>query len=171
LRGPSLRSILASNWQEHVTVNADSKIREKKQSLTPFDESTKRIGGARNELWTGFLVDLECFRAALLERPSLETALGAANHVARAMESGLVQPAMIGAMTVEARQFFAQAEDLVCAGSHEVTTRWARHEILTLHPEEALAMLDGALAHASEGVERQELIALQEEAWFAASPK
>ena len=58
------------------------------------------------------------------------------------MESGLVQPAMIGAMTAEARQFFAQAEDLVCAGSHEVTARWARHEIRTLHPEEALAMLD-----------------------------
>jgi len=152
-------------------VNADSTIRGRKESRTPFDESINRIEGASNELWTGFLVDLECFRTALLERPSLETALGAANHVARAMESGLVQPAMIGAMTAEARQFFAQAEDLVCAGSHEVTARWARHEIRTLHPEEALAMLDGALAHASEGAGRQELIALQEEAWFAASPK
>jgi len=154
-----------------VTVNADSKIREKKTSLVPFSESTKMIGSASGELWSGFLVDLDRFRAALLERPSLEAALGAAHHVARAMESGLVQPAMIRVMTTEARQFFAQAEELVSAGSHEVTAQWARHEITTLHPEEALAMLDGALAHASEGAQRQALIALQEEAWFAASPK
>ena len=124
-----------------------------------------------SQSWTDFVVDLERFRAVLLKRPSLEAALRAAHHVARAMESGLVQPAMILAMTTEARQFFAQAEDLVSAGSHEVTAQWARHEIITLHPEEALVMLDGALAHASEGTQRQELIALQEEAWFASPPK
>ena len=154
-----------------LSVNVDSKTREKKEELAGLDESTKTLGGASGELWRGFLVDLERFRAALLQRPSLEAALGAASHVARAMESGLVQPTMIRAMTTEARQFFAQAKDLVSAGSHEVIARWARHEIVTLHPEEALAMLDGALAHACEGAERQELIALQEEAWFASSPK
>jgi hypothetical protein len=155
-------------------VNIDSKshekIREKDVYPVTFDDSTPAGGASSGALWTNFMVDLDRFRAVLIERPSVEAALGAADHVGSAMESGLFRPGMIVAMTAEARQFFAQAEELVPAGNHAVTARWARHEILTRHPEAALLMLDGALAHACEGTARQELIALQEEAWFASSP-
>ena len=47
-----------------------------------------------------FMIDLDRFR----------TALGAADPVYGAMESGLVQPAMMAAMTIEARHFSANEE-------------------------------------------------------------
>jgi serine/threonine protein kinase len=136
--------------------------------LVRFGEGRARGGGAWNAKRSRDLAaDLNRFRAALAEAPSGEVALEAAHYVARAIDSGLVQPAMIERMAAEARRFLAQAQELAPERSDEVTARWARLEIAALHPEAALEILDRALPRARQNSARQELAILQEDAWFA----
>jgi hypothetical protein len=133
-----------------------------------FQTATRSAGGAWSpERWANFLAELECFRAVLKERTSGTVAFGAAAHVTQAIESGLVQPTMLGVMAAEARRFFAQAEGLVPERSGEVMACWARLEIVMARPLAALDLFDGALARARDQSTRETLIALQEEAWFA----
>jgi hypothetical protein len=129
-----------------------------------------RASGWNAGRWTDFLADLDRFHAELAEETSGAVAFGAADHVTRAIESGLVPPGMVDEMAAEARRFFAQAEELVPERSGEVTARWARLEMVTAHSRTALDLLDWALGHACDEATRERLVALQEEAWFASYP-
>jgi hypothetical protein len=139
--------------------------------LARFKEARRRSdGGWTARRWATFLAELDLLREAFAAEASGEVAFGAADHITRAIESSLVQPLMIEEMAAEARRFFAQAEETLPEHRDEVTARWARLEIITDHPKTALEILDWALAHAGNGSTREELIALQEEAWFALVP-
>jgi hypothetical protein len=153
-----------------VMMNADAQGGGEITAARFREASRGRGGGWNARRWANFLADLDRFRAALAEERSGAVAFEAADHVTQAIESGLVQPAMVGAMAFEARRFFAQAEKLIPERSGEVKARWARLEIVTARPWVALDLLDGALARARDQPTRERLIALQEEAWFASYP-
>jgi hypothetical protein len=132
---------------------------------------------ALDELGTIFESELVQWRAELAEAPSRGAALSCAALITRALETGIVEPTMVKALAVEARECLAQLSTLASehpqkdvdadADDGSAAAR-ARLEMAAMKPDAALAILDQALAYASpnnpSGAALQELLALRGEA-------
>ena len=122
---------------------------------------------ALEDLSIRFDVGLERRRLSLAESPSAASAIDEGAFITGAMESGLVDPVMLGARAAEARRCFALARELEPAGGQGVTQSWARMELAALCPDTALVMVDEALTRAPDTHLPVALLALRDEARFA----
>jgi hypothetical protein len=121
---------------------------------------------ALEEVSATFEGRLESARREMRERPSFEGALAAAETVARAVDAGVADPALVPSLAREARGFFDEAARLGPGPGDAVAIGRARLELAVLRPDSALACIDAALA--GEGAPGHlELRALREEAVLA----
>ena len=122
---------------------------------------------ALEELSMRFDLGLEGHRLALARAPSAASAMEGGLFIARAMQSGLVDPVMLAARADEARWCFALAKKLEPMGADAVTLAWGRMEMAAMHPEATLRMVDAVLARPARGRLRPALTELRDEAWAA----
>ncbi len=122
---------------------------------------------ALEELSVRFDAGLESRRRELAETPSAESALEEGAFIARAMQSGLIEPVMLKARAAEARRCFALARELAPAEGQQITLEWARMELAAMHPEAALLVVQEHLARFATGRACLALVELGAEARLA----
>jgi hypothetical protein len=122
---------------------------------------------ALEELSMRFDNGLESRRLVLARSPSAASALESGIFIARAMQSGLVDPVMLAARADEARWCFALARKLEPAGTDDVALAWGHMEMAAMHPEAALRLVDTALARPTGGRLRPALTELRDAARVA----
>jgi hypothetical protein len=122
---------------------------------------------ALEELSVSFELELDRHRADLAADPSPEAALRAGVCVSQAIESGIVDVALIDSLTTEARHYFEMGRELDAGSGHAVAAARARLEIAAMRPDVALDLLNRTLAATGADRAPGELTALREEARFA----
>jgi hypothetical protein len=121
---------------------------------------------ALEELRAGFDERLEECRAKLSSLRSPAAALAAGSTVVQALESGIVEPALMGMLSAEARRYFGMVVERDPDRASALVELQARLELVVMRPEEALRLIDEALPRA--GVRgRPALYALREKALLA----
>jgi hypothetical protein len=120
---------------------------------------------ALEELSMRFDDGLASRRLALLRAPSAASALEAGIFIARAMQSGLIDPVMLAVRAAEARLCFSLAKKLAPArAEEEVMLAWGQMEVAAMRPDAALLIAEKLLARPAPGRARLALSELREQA-------
>ncbi|HEX3695707.1 MAG TPA: hypothetical protein VH374_09985 [Polyangia bacterium] len=126
---------------------------------------------ALDELGTGFDSALAALRDEMAVEPSEAIALDGAMLIARALESGIVEPTMMEALATEARGYLLSASDSTRQtlgarqGGSGAAIVSARLELAAMQPASALAILDQELSNGTpKGVAAEAMRALRTEA-------
>lgn len=130
---------------------------------------------ALEELGTNFELGLDKHRAELaaLEREGALSSAAyfrAATFISRGVTSGIVEPVLMRPLLEEARRYFDGCRKLSRTSSTnfaEIALAWARLELIAMHPEDAVRLIDEGLAADAPKSIRAELSALREEAALA----
>lgn len=121
---------------------------------------------ALEELSMTFEARLQACREELLENACFATALATGDAIAAAIQSGLADMTLVPSLAAEARRAYEQAAALDPSQSEVVSIHWARMELHAMRPDEALRIVERALA-GREGTASEELWSLREEAALA----
>jgi hypothetical protein len=173
-RLPPCEALLSTNRDERgatfamLTRQADAPaIRILRWALSGQDpELAVEAALALEDLSTQFERRAVTSREALRIEPGFANALAAADILAEAIQSGLVDSSLVSALASEARRCYRKAESFAPERMAEVALKRARLELAVLCPSEALAVLK----RAREAGDGADLLALRAEEEILARP-
>jgi hypothetical protein len=171
-RLPPCEALLSANRDERgatfamLTRQADaSAIRILRWAVSgPDPDLAVEAALALEDLSTQFERRVVDSREALRNDPGFDNALAAADSLAEAIQSGLVDPSLAPPLAFEARRCYQNAESFAPERTVEVALKQARLELAVLCPSQALAALNRASAAGGGG----DLQALRAEVEIAA---
>ncbi len=121
---------------------------------------------ALEEMTASFEARLAELRKSVAEKPTADEAQDAAELATDAIEAGLAEPALVGSLAHEARQFYAAAVTADPARAGQLAVGRARLELAVLRPDAALAAIDEAVDQVGPDA-KSLLLALRDEAVLA----